>query len=90
MLVTEYINGMILKTYIRNQIVHTTIYISVIDVMSVKKCRSWPDAASETRRLVWVYTFCICPKVPFRMTLAIYNFMSLRLVSNLGLCSVIV
>ena len=25
----------------------------------------------ETRRLVWVYTFCICPKVPFRMTLAI-------------------
>ena len=37
---------------------------------SVKKCRPWSDTASETRRLVWVYTFCICPKVPFCMTLA--------------------
>ena len=36
--------------------------MSVIDVIIVKK--------SETRRPVWVYTFCICPKVPFRMTLA--------------------
>ena len=26
----------------------------------------------ETQRLVWVYTFCICPNVPFRMTLANY------------------
>ena len=29
-------------------------------------------AASETQRLVWVYTFCTCLKVPFRMTLAIW------------------
>jgi len=42
-----------------------------IDVTSVKKCRPWPDAASETRQLVLVYTFCTCPKVRFRMTLAI-------------------
>ena len=27
----------------------------------------------QTRRLVWVYTFCICPKVPFRMTLANFD-----------------
>jgi len=60
-----------LKTLIRNQTVHTARNISFIDVMSVNKRRPWLDAASETRRLVWVYTFCLCPKVPFRMTLAI-------------------
>jgi len=41
-----------------------------IDVTSVKKCRPWSDAASETRRLLWVYTLCKCPNVPFHMTLA--------------------
>ena len=44
------------------QTVHTPRKINAIDVTSVKKCRPWPDAASETRRLVWVYTFCICRK----------------------------
>ena len=60
-----------LKTPIRNKIVYIARNISAIDVMVVKKCRPWPDAASEKLRLVWVYAFCICPKVPFRMTLAI-------------------
>ena len=63
-----------LKIPIHKQIVYTARKISAIDVMIVKKCRPWPDAASETRRLVWVYTFCICPKVPFRMTLVIWVF----------------
>ena len=62
-----------LKTPIRNQTVHTARNICAMEVTSVKKCRPWPDAASETRRLVWVYTFCICPNVPFRMTLASYD-----------------
>ena len=57
-----------------NKAVHEIVRkISGIDVMIVKKCRPRPDAASETRRLVWIYTFCICPKVPFRMTLANYS-----------------
>ena len=62
-----------LKTPIHNKSVYKARKISAIDVMIVKKCRPWPDAASETRRLVWVYTFCMCPKVPFRMTLVNYR-----------------
>ena len=62
-----------MKPAICNSIVYTARNLIVIDVTSVKKCRPWPDAASETRRLVWVYTFCICPKVPFCMTLVIYG-----------------
>ena len=61
-----------LKTHKHNKIVYKSSKFSAIDVMIVKKCRPWPDAASKTRWLVWVYTFCICPKVPFRMRLAIY------------------
>ena len=69
-----------LKTPVRNQNVFTARNICVIDVTSVKRCRAWSDAASETRRLVWVYTFCIRPKAPFRMTLAIsYCFILLNL-----------
>ena len=60
-----------LETPKRNKSVYIARKISAIDVMIVKKCRPWPDAASETLRLVWVYTFCICSKVPFRMKLAI-------------------
>ena len=37
---------------------------------SVKKYRPISDVASETKRLVWVYTFCICSKVPICMMLA--------------------
>ena len=55
----------------RDQNGYTARKICAIDVTSVKKCRPWQDAASETRRLVWVYIFCICPKVLFRMMLAI-------------------
>ena len=36
--------------------------ISAIEVSKIAD----PD---QTRRLVWVYTLCICPKVPFRITL---------------------
>ena len=43
------------------------------DVTSVEKCRLWSDAVSETQQLVWVFTFCKCPKFPFRTTLAIYS-----------------
>ena len=67
----------ILIKAIRIPIAYTTSNICDIDVTSVKKCRPWSDAASETQRLVWVYTFCTCPKVPFRMTLAIYEFSNL-------------
>jgi len=55
----------ILKTAICNLIVHTARNICATDVTSVKKCRTWSVAALETQRLVWVYTFCTCPKVPF-------------------------
>ena len=61
----------ILKTSKRNPIVYTARNICATVVPSVKKCRPYSDAASETQRLVWVYTFCMCIKVPFRMTLAI-------------------
>ena len=67
-----------LKTPKRAKHVYTARKISTIDVTSIKKCRTWPDSASETRRLVWVYTCCICPKVPFRMTLAIYIYNNSR------------
>ena len=53
-----------LETPIRIQIAFTARNISAIGVTSIKKC-------SETQRLVWVYTYCICSKVPFRMTLVI-------------------
>ena len=68
-----------LKTPIRNQTVHTARSLCAIDVTSVKNCKPRPDAASETRRLVWVYTFCICPKVLFGTTLAIYSLQQLAL-----------
>ena len=52
------------STYSSIPIAYTARNVCAVDVTSVKKCRPWPDAASETRRLVMVYTFCICPKVP--------------------------
>ena len=55
-------------TAIHNPIAYTAKK-SVLLMWRVSKL----DAAAETRWLVWVYTFCICPKVPFSMTLAIYN-----------------
>ena len=61
----------LLKTAVRIQIAYTARNVCAIDVTRVKRYRPWPDAVSKTRRLVWVYTFCICPKVPFRMTLTI-------------------
>ena len=60
-----------LKALICTQFDYMARNACVIDVTNVKKCRPWPDAASETRRLLWVYTFCICLNVPFRMTPAI-------------------
>ena len=68
-------------------IVYVARNICIIDVTSVKTCRRWPDAASETRRLVWVYTFCICPKVPFRMTMAIIYYATAVLSCLLQYCS---
>ena len=57
-----------LKTHIRNQIVH-----KAIDLISFQKCRPWSDDVSEARQLVWVYTLCICPKVPLHMMPAILS-----------------
>jgi len=36
------------------------------------RCDKCQKVQSETRRLVWVYTICLCPKVPFCMMLAIW------------------
>ena len=71
------------KTPIHDQNVYITRKRCAVDVMSVKKCRPWPVAALETLRLVWVYTFCICPKVPFRVTLAICQIKYENLSSNI-------
>ena len=46
-----------LKTSIRYQNVYAVRSINAVDVTSVKKCRPWAYAASETQRLIWVYTF---------------------------------
>ena len=75
-----------LKTDIRNQIFHKATTISAIDLISVKKCRPWSDDVSETRRLVLVYTFCKCPKVPFRVTLAKWFFWWSSLLDMANLC----
>ena len=54
---------------------------------SVKKYRPWSDAASLTQRLVWVYTFCTCPKVPFPMTLVIlYSHTALEWMGGQDIC----
>ena len=62
-----------MKTAIHNPIGYIARKISAIDVTSVKKVqtlirRCVGDAAADLG-----LQFCICPKVPFRMTLAIYE-----------------